>query len=105
MLVFGYAKGTYYTGDGTLMVRVRIPSAHGPYSQRDYNGAKVRNYVKDEDLPTYPALLMSNTPIEGDVVALASINESSTEFVVIGMTGGHYQSNSTNLLISDLNPY
>ena len=49
MVVNGYAKDYMYTGDGTLFVRVRIPSIHGPYTEASYRGKHVRNYVRDED--------------------------------------------------------
>lgn len=51
MITFGYAKEYYYSGDSTLMVKVRIPSIHGPYRRTDSNGQTIRNYVEDKDLP------------------------------------------------------
>ena len=53
MITFGYVKGYKYTGDGALMIQVRIPSVHGPYSMRDYKGNPVKNYTQDGDLPWY----------------------------------------------------
>ena len=88
MIVYGYAKGYRYSGDGTLNVRVRIPAIHGPYRQSDSNGRTVRNYVQDSDLPYYPALLLPHLPTEGEVCALTSVNNTSSEFLVIGLTGG-----------------
>ena len=90
MVVYGYAKQYMFTGTGELMVQVRIPNIHGPIDQREYQGQKVRNYVKDEDLPWYPALLMPHNPNTNEVVALLSINSSDNDFIVIGLTGGFY---------------
>ena len=94
MVVFGYAKDYYYTGDNTLMVRVRIPNIHGPYRQEDARGKTIRNYVYDSDLPYYQSLLLPHLPREGEVVALTPISESSTnlDFLVIGLTGASYSS-------------
>jgi hypothetical protein len=96
MITYGYAKQYYYTNDGTLNIQVRIPSVHGPYSQKEYKGSTVRNYTLDKDLPYYTSLLLDRLPNEGDVVALISTNSSNTEFLVIGLTGGSY-ANSTNI--------
>ena len=102
MIIYGYAKSYHYAGDGTMMVKVRIPNIHGPYKQIDYKGQRIRNYVKDEDLPEYISLQLPYTPTDGDVVALMSINEKSTDFIVIGLTGGHYQQNQTDLANGNL---
>lgn len=97
MIINGYAKSYMYAGDGTLMVKVRIPSIHGPMTQKESKGAVVRNYVKDDDLPYYPSLLLPHLPADGEVVALTSKNDKTTEFIVIGLTGGSYYSNLTNV--------
>lgn len=97
MIVYGYALDHYYTGDGTLMVQVRIPSIHGAYSKFDYNGKLPKNYVYDNDVPTYRSLLLPHLPTHGEVVALCSINESNSDFLVIGLTGGSYKAGTTNL--------
>lgn len=97
MIVFGYAKNYMYTGDGTLMIRTRIPSIHGPYWESEYRGKTSRNYVRDQDLPYYPSLLLPHLPIDGEVVALSSMNDKNAEFVVIGLTGGSYQGGWTNI--------
>lgn len=87
MLTFGFAKDYTYDNDGTLKIKVRIPSAHGPYRQQAGKGS----YTRDQDLPWLTSLLLPSMPSEGDVVALQSINESkSSEFIVIGLTGGNY---------------
>lgn len=87
MIAFGFAKDYRYDGDGTLQIQVRIPSAHGPYKQQVTKGI----YVRDKDLPWITSLLLPSLPAEGDVVALQTINESkSSEFIVIGLTGGNY---------------
>lgn len=96
MVVHGYVKGYQYTGDGTLMIQVRIPQIHGPMSQREYKGRQVRNYVRDGDLPYYPSMLLPHLPTEGEVVALQTTNSKNTEFIVIGLTGGSYYQNKTN---------
>lgn len=97
MIVFGYAKEYSYSGDGTLEIRVRIPSIHGPYRKSDARGKTIRNYVRDEDLPFYPSLLLPHMPHEGEVVALSSTSENKQEFIVIGLTGGSYTNGLTNL--------
>lgn len=92
MIVFGYAKDYYYSGDGTLYVRVRIPSIHGAYKQSEYNGKLVRNYTLDRDLPYYQSLLLPHLPNEGEVVALSTMDDSPNHLIIIGLTGGSYQS-------------
>lgn len=97
MIVFGYAKQYQYAGDGTLMIQVRIPSVHGAYHLSNYRGQIARNYMRDEDLPWYPSLLLPHLPSEGDVVAVASMDESYNDFLIIGLTGGSYDNGSTNI--------
>ena len=97
MTTFGYAKGHMYMGDGTLYIRVRIPSIHGPYSLKDYNGQPVRNYTRDENLPYYMSLLLPYLPCEGDVVALTSLDDSNNQFIVVGLTGGSYSKSLTRI--------
>lgn len=97
MVVYGYAKSYYYTGDGTLQVQVRIPQIHGPYTESGYQGQRVRNYTRDADLPYYPSLLLPHLPVEGEVVALTSVDSKNSLFLVIGLTGGSYSSGVTNL--------
>lgn len=96
MITFGYAKGHKYAGDGTLMIKVRIPSVHGAYLQSDYRGKSIKNYVMDADLPWYPSLLLPHMPHEGEVVAVASMDTGNSNFLVIGITGGSYDANNTN---------
>lgn len=97
MFTYGYAKDYYYAGDGTLHIKVRIPSIHGAYKQSDYRGQSVRNYTLDDDLPYYPSILLHQLPTEGDVVVLISSNSSKSNLLVIGTTGGSYTSGQTNL--------
>ena len=97
MITYGYAKDYKYTNDGTLMIRTRIPSIHGPYHQSSYNGKSVRNYVRDEDLPYYPSLLLPHLPSDGEVVAVSSLDKSNSQFIILGLTGGHYNLGATNL--------
>lgn len=96
MIINGYVKSYRYSGDGTLLVQVRIPTIHGPMDQKEYSGHTKRNYVRDEDLPYYSSLLLPHLPAEGEVVMLMSKNDKSTEFVVLGLTGGSYYNNFTN---------
>lgn len=98
MIVFGYAKDYYYTGDSTLVVRVRIPSIHGPFKKGDAKGKTIRNYVEDRDLPYYQSLLLPRLPNDGDVVALANLSNSNTNtsFIVLGLTGASYYSPYTD---------
>lgn len=97
MIINGYAKSYMYAGDGTLMIKVRIPTIHGPVNQKEYKGANPKNYVKDDDLPYYPSVLLPHLPAEGEVVALISRNDKSSEFMVMGLTGGSYYNNYTNV--------
>lgn len=90
MVVYGYAKGYRYNGDGSLTIKVRIPSIHGPYSQSEYRGKTIRSYILDDDLPYYPSLLLPHLPTEGEVVALTSLDDTSNQLLVIGLTGGSY---------------
>lgn len=90
MIVFGYVKGYNYSGDGVLNIKVRVPSIHGPYRLSEYSGAIPRNYVRDENLPYYPSLLLPYEPKEGDVVALEFTSTESSNMLVIGLTGGSY---------------
>ena len=94
MITYGYAKDYKYTGDGSLMIRVRIPSIHGPYSRAEYNGKTVRNYVEDNDLPYYPSVLLPHMPLDGEVAVLSSLNTGNSQFIVLGLTGSRFKSNS-----------
>lgn len=105
MITYGYAKGYHYSGDGTMLLKVRIPSIHGPYKQTDYTGQRIYNYVKDEDLPEYISLLLPYLPTDGDIVALMSKSDATSDFIVIGLTGGHYQQNQTDLANGKLSGY
>ena len=97
MIVYGYVKATKYSGDGTLLIQTRIPNVHGPYLISDYKGKKVRNYTSDADLPWYPSLLLPYTPGDGEVVALASLDDTSSSFLILGLTGGSYKEGATNI--------
>lgn len=90
MIIFGYAKQYRYTNSGTLEIQVRIPNIHGPMTELQYKGQKVKNFIRDADLPWYPSLLLPHLPNSGEVVALQSMNESGNDFLVIGLTGGQY---------------
>jgi hypothetical protein len=96
MITYGYAKGYQYANDGTLMIQVRIPSIHGAYDLSSYRGKAVRNYTRDPDLPWYPSLLLPHLPAVGEVVAVASLNDGMSDFLVLGLTGGSYNSGATN---------
>jgi len=87
LIVYGFAKDYTYDGDGTLKVKVRIPSIHGPYRQQSTKGT----YTKDSELPWITSLLLPTYPSEGDIVALETINDAkSSDFILIGLTGGNY---------------
>lgn len=94
MIIFGYVKATKYAGDGTLTVQTRIPNVHGPYRISDAKGKTIRNYTRDEDLPWYPSLVLPYLPKEGDVVALSSLDDTSSSFLILGLTGGSYSADS-----------
>ena len=97
MIILGYAKQYRYAGDMTLQVQVRIPSIHGPYMQTNANGKTLRNYVRDEDLPWYPSLLLPHMPKDGEVVAVSSMDHGNSNWLILGLTGGSYLSGSTNV--------
>lgn len=96
MVVFGYVKDTKYAGDGTLLIQTRIPNVHGPYLLSDYQGKKIHNYTRDEDLPWYPSLVLPYMPGDGDVVALTSLDDTSSSWLILGLTGGSYNAGATN---------
>jgi len=98
MVTYGYVKQYEYTGDGTFMIQVRVPAIHGPFQEDDAKGKRIHNYVRDENLPYYPSVVLPHDPTEGDVVALLNIKDSAnTEFLVIGLTGGSYYRGATNI--------
>lgn len=97
MITYGYAKGYKYTGDGRLLVKVRIPSVHGPYLMQDYKGKTVKNHISDDNLPWCESVLLPHLPNEGEVVAVATLDKGNSTFLVLGLTGGSYQSGVTNL--------
>lgn len=97
MIVYGYVKDYKYSGDGTLQIQVRIPNVHGPFQISDYGGKKIRNYTADEDLPWYPSLLLPHLPTNGEVVAISSLDNTSSNWLVLGLTGGSYNAGVTNL--------
>jgi len=88
MITFAFVKDCYYAGDGTMMVKCRIPSVHGPLSEKEYRGQAVRNYVRDENLPYCQSLLLPYEPKVDEVVAVASLDDGKSTFIVIGLTGG-----------------
>lgn len=95
MIVYGYVKDTKYAGDGTLLIQVRVPNEHGPYLISDYKGKRVRNYVQDKDLPWYPSLLLPYMPKEGEVVAIGSLDDTSSSWLILGLTGGSYNAGAS----------
>ena len=97
MIVYGYVKDFKYAGDGTMQIQVRIPNVHGAYQKTDYKGKTIRNYTADENLPWYPSVLLPHEPTEGEVVALTSLDKSSSNWLVLGLTGGSYNAGATNL--------
>ena len=87
MIIYGFAKDYKYAGDGTLKIKVRIPSIHGPYKQVAGKG----RYTRDEDLPWVTSVLLPHLPNAGEVVMLASSNSSAgAQYACIGLTGGSY---------------
>ena len=97
MITFGYAKGYQYANDGTLMIKVRRPSVHGAYDLSQYRGQLARNYVDDDNLPWIPSVLLTQLPSEGDVVAVSSLDSGNSSFIVLGLTGGSFNSGATNV--------
>ena len=93
MIINGYVKSYKYSGDGTLLVQVRVPQIHGPMDPKEAKGNLIRTYVRDENLPYYPSLLLPHLPAEGEVVALITKNEKTTDLMVLGLTGGSYYNN------------
>lgn len=96
MITFGYAKAYQYSNDGTLMIKVRIPSVHGAYTKSEYRGKTIHNYVEDSELPWIPSLLLPHLPAEGEVVAVSAMDNGLSNFIVLGLTGGSYNSGATN---------
>ena len=96
MTTYGFCKEVRYSGDGTLMIRTRVPTIHGPYRQNNAMGKPLRNYTRDEDLPFYPSVLLPYMPKDGDVVVVTSLNDGNTGFIIIGLTGGSYQLMNSN---------
>ena len=96
MITYGYVKAYKYSGDGTLMIQVRIPNAHGAYDKSEYGGKTIRNYTEDVDLPWYPSLLLPHLPVEGEVVAISTTDDTSSNWLVLGLTGGSYRTPNTN---------
>ncbi len=96
MTTYGFVKQHRYTGDGTLEIQVRIPSIHGPYRQLNAKGMTLRNYVNDQDLPWYPSILLQHLPHDGEVVAIATMDEGKNNWLVLGLTGATYQTGNTN---------
>lgn len=90
MIVYGYAKGYKYSSYGALEVQVRVPSIHGPFTQSEYNGKPVRNYTMDANLPYYKSVMLPRNPNDGDVVLLITPTDASTDFIVMGLTGGSW---------------
>lgn len=87
MIIYGFALDYRYAGDGTLLIKTRIPAIHGPFKQVSTKGT----YTRDEDLPWLNSVLLPHLPSNGDVVMLASTNTSkSADYVCIGLTGGSY---------------
>ena len=97
MIVYGYVKDYKYSGDGTMLIQVRVPNVHGAYQKSDYRGKKIRNYTEDANLPWYPSLLLPHEPADGEVVALTSLDTSPSNWLVIGLTGGSYNTGATSL--------
>ena len=94
MIVYGYVNNHKYDSDGTLQIQVRIPNVHGPMKKTEYKGKPVRNYTEDNNLPWYNSVLLHHLPVAGEVVMLQAVNDKSTEFVVLGLTGGSYFNNT-----------
>lgn len=97
MQINGYAIEVRYGGDGTMYVKTRIPAIHGPMRETEYRGKHVRNYVRDQDLPWYPAFLLPSVPIYGEVVTLQESASQTYHFTVVGLTGGTYGGTWTNV--------
>ena len=93
MIIYGFALDYNYLNDGTLKIKVRIPSIHGPFKQQSSKGI----YTRDEDLPWLTSTLLPHLPTAGEVVMLESVNSSNgSDYVCIGLTGGSYY-NGTEL--------
>ena len=90
MIVYGYVLDSRYEASGEFMMKVRIPAIHGPMNQKDYRGQRVRNYVPDSEIPFYSSLILPHEPAFGDVVAIATTGDSSSNWLVLGYTGGSF---------------
>lgn len=98
-VTYGYAMDSKYGGDGNLYIKVRIPSVHGPYDQKEYRGKQVRRYVLDSNLPWYPSVILPHMPAHGEVVALVAVDDYGSSFLITGLMGGSYVGTQTNLNI------
>lgn len=97
MIVYGYVIDSKYEASGEFKIRVRIPSIHGPVTQKEYRGQRVRNYVFDDDIPYCSSLLLPHVPSWGEVVAVATTGDSSSNWLVLGYTGASYASDKLNI--------
>lgn len=94
MIVYGYVLDSKYEESGEFKVKVRIPSIHGPMNQKEYKGQRIHTYVADKNIPYFSSLLLPHVPSSGEVVALASTNDTANNWLVIGYTGASYSSNT-----------
>jgi len=92
MIVYGYAIDSKYESSGEFKIKVRIPSIHGPMTQKEYKGSRVRNYVSDEDLPYFASLILPHEPVNGEILAIATTGDSPSNWLVLGYTGSSYGS-------------
>ena len=98
MIVYGFAKQYKYTSEGTLLIQTRIPSIHGPFYRSDYDGKSIKRYTLDEDLPWIQSILLPHLPMDGEVVAITSVDSTANNWLIIGLTGGHYSSYLSNTM-------
>lgn len=98
-VAYGYAMDSKYGGDGNLYIKVRIPSIHGPYDQKEYRGKQIHRYTQDDDLPWYPSVILPHLPAHGEVVALIAVDDCGSSFLITGIMGGSYVGTQTNLNI------
>lgn len=97
MIVYGIVVDSKYEASGEFLVKVRVPSIHGPVDQKEYRGRRVHTYTPDSDLPYYHSLLLPHVPAYGEIVAIASTGDSSSNWLVLGYTGASYSSGDLNL--------
>jgi hypothetical protein len=89
MLIYGTVVESSETRpDGTMWVKLRIPSIHGAADVRAYRGSQERhNRIPDSKLPQYQCVRFSSPLALGEVVMLESTRNNKENWVVTNRMG------------------